>query len=76
MYIMVHLNQVLKHRRVNRVNVQSLATVFGPILVRLPNDVPDITHSDMSYHVKIVELLLTNVSMLSQSPIFNPFSLA
>jgi hypothetical protein len=53
-------------------DVHDLASEYGPILIRLPNDH---TVTGDKHRKEITELLITNVSMLPQSPILNLFSL-
>ncbi|XP_065363111.1 rho GTPase-activating protein 21 isoform X2 [Calliphora vicina] len=55
-----HLNTVSKHCDVNLMEPKNLAIIFGPSIIRTPNDTLDIAVKDMKHQCRIVELLLTN----------------
>lgn len=58
-----HLNRVSKNCEVNLMEPKNLAIIFGPSIIRTPNDTLDIAVKDMKHQCRIVELLLTHVSL-------------
>lgn len=58
-----HLNRVSKNCEVNLMEPKNLAIIFGPSIIRTPNDaLLDVAVKDMKHQCRIVELLLTHVS--------------
>lgn len=57
-----HLNRVSKNCDVNLMEPKNLAIIFGPSIIRTPNDTLDIAVKDMKHQCRIVELLLSHVS--------------
>ncbi|XP_037807563.1 rho GTPase-activating protein 21 isoform X2 [Lucilia sericata] len=55
-----HLNRVSKNCDVNLMETKNLAIIFGPSIIRTPNDTLDIAVKDMKHQCRIVELLLTH----------------
>ncbi|KAM7348294.1 rho GTPase activating protein at 19D isoform 2-T3 [Cochliomyia hominivorax] len=55
-----HLNRVSKNCEVNLMEPKNLAIIFGPSIIRTPNDTLDIAVKDMKHQCRIVELLLTH----------------
>uniref|UniRef100_A0A1I8ND25 Uncharacterized protein n=1 Tax=Musca domestica TaxID=7370 RepID=A0A1I8ND25_MUSDO len=55
-----HLNRVSKHCDVNLMEPKNLAIIFGPSIIRTPNDALDVAVKDMKHQCRIVELLLTH----------------
>lgn len=58
-----HLSRVSKNCDINLMDPKNLAIIFGPSIIRTPNDTLDIAVKDMKHQCRIVELLLTNVSL-------------
>lgn len=61
-HLFCHLNRVSKNCDVNLMEPKNLAIIFGPSIIRTPNDTLDIAVKDMKHQCRIVELLLTHVS--------------
>ncbi|XP_075156729.1 rho GTPase activating protein at 19D isoform X2 [Haematobia irritans] len=55
-----HLNRVSKNCDVNLMEPKNLAIIFGPSIIRTPNDALDVAVKDMKHQCRIVELLLTH----------------
>ncbi|XP_061389067.1 putative uncharacterized protein DDB_G0277255 isoform X1 [Musca vetustissima] len=59
-HVFRHLNRVSKHCDVNLMEPKNLAIIFGPSIIRTPNDALDVAVKDMKHQCRIVELLLTH----------------
>lgn len=63
-HLIRHLTRVSKNCAVNLMEPKNLAIIFGPSIIRTPNDTLEIAVKDMKHQCRIVELLLTQVSFL------------
>lgn len=61
-YLMFHLKRVVAHSSVNKMEARNLAIVFGPTLIRSGDDMFTMV-TDMSHQCRIVESLLSHVSV-------------
>ncbi|XP_009869001.1 PREDICTED: beta-chimaerin isoform X3 [Apaloderma vittatum] len=63
-YLMIHLKKVTLHEKENFMNAENLGIVFGPTLMRPPEDSTLATLNDMRYQKLIVQLLIENEDVL------------
>jgi len=60
-YLMIHLKKVTMNEKDNFMNAENLGIVFGPTLMRSPEDS---TLHDMRYQKLIVQILIENEDVL------------
>ncbi|XP_039958674.1 uncharacterized protein LOC120773705 isoform X2 [Bactrocera tryoni] len=58
-HLIRHLSRVSKNCEVNLMEPKNLAIIFGPSIIRTPNDTLEIAVKDMKHQCRIVELLVT-----------------
>ncbi|XP_067640758.1 rho GTPase-activating protein 21 isoform X2 [Eurosta solidaginis] len=58
-HLIRHLSRVSKNCDVNLMEPKNLAIIFGPSIIRTPNDTLEIAVKDMKHQCRIVELLVT-----------------
>uniref|UniRef100_A0A8C3U2T3 CHIO protein n=1 Tax=Catharus ustulatus TaxID=91951 RepID=A0A8C3U2T3_CATUS len=63
-YLMIHLKKVTLHEKDNFMNAENLGIVFGPTLMRPPEDSTLATLNDMRYQKLIVQILIENEDVL------------
>lgn len=63
-HLIRHLSRVSKNCEVNLMEPKNLAIIFGPSIIRTPNDTLEIAVKDMKHQCRIVELLVTQVSKI------------
>ncbi|XP_062364583.1 beta-chimaerin isoform X7 [Cinclus cinclus] len=63
-YLMIHLKKVTLHEKENFMNAENLGIVFGPTLMRPPEDSTLATLNDMRYQKLIVQILIENEDVL------------
>uniref|UniRef100_A0A8C0I0S4 Chimerin 2 n=1 Tax=Balaenoptera musculus TaxID=9771 RepID=A0A8C0I0S4_BALMU len=63
-YLMVHLKKVTLNEKDNFMNAENLGIVFGPTLMRPPEDSTLTTLHDMRYQKLIVQILIENEDVL------------
>lgn len=61
-HLIRHLCRVSDNCEVNRMEPKNLAIIFGPSIIRTPNDTLETAVKDMKHQCRIVELLVTQVS--------------
>lgn len=66
-HLIRHLSRVSKNCEVNLMEPKNLAIIFGPSIIRTPNDTLEIAVKDMKHQCRIVELLVTQVSEIENS---------
>lgn len=64
-HLIRHLCRVSDNCEVNRMEPKNLAIIFGPSIIRTPNDTLETAVKDMKHQCRIVELLVTQVSAKS-----------
>jgi len=62
--VILHLKNVADHGESNKMFIRNLAIVFGPTIVRTADESVTNLVTDMKNMCKIVEILVTNVSLL------------
>lgn len=67
-HLIRHLCRVSDNCEVNRMEPKNLAIIFGPSIIRTPNDTLETAVKDMKHQCRIVELLVTQVSAPQRSP--------
>lgn len=60
-HLIRHLCRVSDNCEVNRMEPKNLAIIFGPSIIRTPNDTLETAVKDMKHQCRIVELLVTQV---------------
>ncbi|XP_077656935.1 beta-chimaerin-like isoform X6 [Urocitellus parryii] len=63
-YLMIHLKKVTMNEKDNFMNAENLGIVFGPTLMRPPEDRTLTTLHDMQYQKLIVQILIENEDVL------------
>uniref|UniRef100_A0A5F9D9D6 Chimerin 2 n=1 Tax=Oryctolagus cuniculus TaxID=9986 RepID=A0A5F9D9D6_RABIT len=63
-YLMIHLKKVTLNEKDNFMNAENLGIVFGPTLMRPPEDNTLTTLHDMRYQKLIVQILIENEDVL------------
>uniref|UniRef100_A0A9L0T5Q6 Chimerin 2 n=1 Tax=Equus caballus TaxID=9796 RepID=A0A9L0T5Q6_HORSE len=63
-YLMIHLKKVTMNEKDNFMNAENLGIVFGPTLMRPPEDSTLTTLHDMRYQKLIVQILIENEDVL------------
>ncbi|XP_065102101.1 beta-chimaerin isoform X2 [Paramisgurnus dabryanus] len=63
-YVMTHLKRVTMHEKDNYMNAENLGIVFGPTLMRPPDQNTLTTLNDMRYQKLIVQLLIEHEDIL------------
>ncbi|XP_023962790.1 beta-chimaerin isoform X5 [Chrysemys picta bellii] len=63
-YLMIHLKKVTLNEKENFMNSENLGIVFGPTLMRPPEDSTLTTLNDMRYQKLIVQILIENEDVL------------
>ncbi|XP_022358904.1 beta-chimaerin isoform X4 [Enhydra lutris kenyoni] len=63
-YLMIHLKKVTLNEKDNLMNAENLGIVFGPTLMRSPEDSTLTTLHDMRYQKLIVQILIENEDVL------------
>ncbi|XP_059963842.1 beta-chimaerin isoform X2 [Mesoplodon densirostris] len=63
-YLMIHLKKVTLNEKDNFMNAENLGIVFGPTLMRPPEDSTLTTLHDMRYQKLIVQILIENEDVL------------
>ncbi|XP_054420459.1 beta-chimaerin isoform X1 [Pteronotus mesoamericanus] len=63
-YLMIHLKKVTQNEKDNFMNAENLGIVFGPTLMRPPEDSMLTTLHDMRYQKLIVQILIENEDVL------------
>uniref|UniRef100_A0A2K6F5W8 Chimerin 2 n=1 Tax=Propithecus coquereli TaxID=379532 RepID=A0A2K6F5W8_PROCO len=63
-YLMIHLRKVTMNEKDNLMNAENLGIVFGPTLMRPPEDSTLTTLHDMRYQKLIVQILIENEDVL------------
>uniref|UniRef100_A0A8D0G9V8 Chimaerin n=1 Tax=Sphenodon punctatus TaxID=8508 RepID=A0A8D0G9V8_SPHPU len=63
-YLMIHLKKVTMNEKDNFMNAENLGIVFGPTLMRPPEDSTLATLNDMRYQKLIVQILIENEDVL------------
>ncbi|XP_021109745.1 beta-chimaerin isoform X2 [Heterocephalus glaber] len=63
-YLMIHLKKVTLNEKDNFMNAENLGIVFGPTLMRPPEDSTLTTLRDMRYQKLIVQILIENEDVL------------
>ncbi|XP_004377551.2 beta-chimaerin isoform X1 [Trichechus manatus latirostris] len=63
-YLMIHLKKVTMNEKDNLMNAENLGIVFGPTLMRSPEDSTLTTLHDMRYQKLIVQILIENEDVL------------
>ncbi|XP_073189701.1 beta-chimaerin isoform X4 [Lepidochelys kempii] len=63
-YLMIHLKKVTLNEKENFMNSENLGIVFGPTLMRPPEDSTLATLNDMRYQKQIVQILIENEDVL------------
>ncbi|XP_069318745.1 beta-chimaerin isoform X8 [Eulemur rufifrons] len=63
-YLMIHLKKVTMNEKDNLMNAENLGIVFGPTLMRPPEDSTLTTLHDMRYQKLIVQILIENEDVL------------
>lgn len=58
-HLIRHLSRVSKNCHINLMEPKNLAIIFGPSIIRTPNETLEIAVKDMKHQCRIVELLLT-----------------
>ncbi|XP_054730516.1 rho GTPase-activating protein 21 isoform X3 [Anastrepha obliqua] len=58
-HLIRHLSRVSKNCDVNLMEPKNLAIIFGPSIIRTPNDTLEMAVKDMKHQCRIVELLVT-----------------
>lgn len=62
-HLIRHLSRVSKNCHINLMEPKNLAIIFGPSIIRTPNDTLEIAVKDMKHQCRIVELLVTQVNL-------------
>uniref|UniRef100_A0A670JXV1 Chimerin 2 n=1 Tax=Podarcis muralis TaxID=64176 RepID=A0A670JXV1_PODMU len=63
-YLMIHLKKITMNEKDNFMNAENLGIVFGPTLMRPPEDSTLATLNDMRYQKLIVQILIENEDVL------------
>lgn len=63
-YLMAHLKRVTQNEKFNLMNVENLAIVFGPTLMRAPKEDAMTALNDIRYQRQVVEVLIRNEDAL------------
>uniref|UniRef100_UPI00398EC71D N-chimaerin isoform X1 n=2 Tax=Pristiophorus japonicus TaxID=55135 RepID=UPI00398EC71D len=63
-YLMAHLKRVILHEKDNLMNAENLGIVFGPTLMRAPEQDPMAALNDIRYQRLLVEMLIQNEDIL------------
>ncbi|XP_078520167.1 beta-chimaerin isoform X1 [Lissotriton helveticus] len=63
-YLMIHLKKVTQHEKENLMSPENLGIVFGPTLMRPPEESTLATLSDMRYQKQLVQTLIENEDVL------------
>ncbi|XP_038645289.1 N-chimaerin isoform X1 [Scyliorhinus canicula] len=63
-YLMAHLKRVTLHEKDNLMNAENLGIVFGPTLMRAPEQDPMAALNDIRYQRLLVEMLIQNEDIL------------
>uniref|UniRef100_A0A8D2LAR3 Beta-chimaerin n=1 Tax=Varanus komodoensis TaxID=61221 RepID=A0A8D2LAR3_VARKO len=63
-YLMIHLKKITMNEKYNFMNAENLGIVFGPTLMRPPEDSTLATLNDMRYQKLIVQILIENEDVL------------
>uniref|UniRef100_A0A4X2M1M1 Chimerin 2 n=1 Tax=Vombatus ursinus TaxID=29139 RepID=A0A4X2M1M1_VOMUR len=63
-YLMIHLKKVTLNEKENFMNAENLGIVFGPTLMRPPEESTLATLNDMRYQKLIVQILIENEDVL------------
>ncbi|XP_059822681.1 N-chimaerin isoform X2 [Hypanus sabinus] len=63
-YLMAHLKKVTRHEKDNLMNAENLGIVFGPTLMRAPEQDPMAALNDIRYQRQLVEMLIQNEDVL------------
>ncbi|KAJ7322445.1 hypothetical protein JRQ81_018732 [Phrynocephalus forsythii] len=63
-YLMIHLKKITMNEKDNLMNAENLGIVFGPTLMRPPEDSTLTTLNDMRYQKLIVQILIENEDVL------------
>ncbi|XP_055376704.1 uncharacterized protein LOC129608919 isoform X2 [Condylostylus longicornis] len=58
-HIIRHLSRVSKNCEINLMEPKNLAIIFGPSIIRIPNETLDMAVKDMKHQCRIVELLVS-----------------
>ncbi|XP_037934924.1 rho GTPase-activating protein 21-A isoform X2 [Teleopsis dalmanni] len=66
-HLIRHLNRVSKNCDVNLMEPKNLAIIFGPSIIRTPNETLEIAVKDMKHQCRIVELLVTQYEYFFES---------
>lgn len=61
---MCHLNRISQHCSDNLMEPKNLAIIFGPSVVRTSNESLEIIVKDMKHQCRIVEALVSHVSVV------------
>ncbi|KAK8724103.1 hypothetical protein OTU49_017494 [Cherax quadricarinatus] len=61
-FLITHLNNIVTHSDMNKMDVRNLAIVFGPTLVRSGDDNMVTMVTDMSHQCRIVETLISQAA--------------
>nr|XP_045597561.1 uncharacterized protein LOC123757768 [Procambarus clarkii] len=61
-FLIMHLNNIVSHSDMNKMDVRNLAIVFGPTLVRSGDDNMVTMVTDMSHQCRIVETLISQAA--------------
>jgi hypothetical protein len=62
-FLLLHLKKVVEHSATNKMEARNLAIVFGPTLVRTADNNMVTLVTDMSHQCRIVESLISHVSL-------------
>uniref|UniRef100_A0A8D0BFF6 Chimerin 2 n=1 Tax=Salvator merianae TaxID=96440 RepID=A0A8D0BFF6_SALMN len=63
-YLMIHLKKITMNEKDNFMNAENLGIVFGPTLMRPPEDSTLATLNDMRYQKLIIQILIENEDVL------------
>ncbi|XP_028291148.1 N-chimaerin isoform X2 [Gouania willdenowi] len=63
-YLMAHLKRVTQNEKFNLMNAENLAIVFGPTLMRAPDNNAITALNDIRYQRQVVEVLIKNEDAL------------
>uniref|UniRef100_A0A3Q2NY99 Chimerin 1 n=1 Tax=Fundulus heteroclitus TaxID=8078 RepID=A0A3Q2NY99_FUNHE len=63
-YLMAHLKKVTQNEKFNLMSAENLGIVFGPTLMRAPNQDAMTALNDVRYQRQVVEVLIKNEDML------------
>lgn len=66
-HIIRHIHRVSQHCEVNLMEPKNLAIIFGPSIIRTPDETLEIAVKDMKYQCRIVELFITQYEYFFES---------